>query len=427
MIEIIFEKNYNHINRAYVFKRIIRQVIQLKPKISINGENKNQMVGTGIGIFFLLLLLFSAGGYKLYLGIEKLIVDELGKNATNVAVTVSNVIEQDIEPYIELVNVEDYSKDYYDKEYYNKMRNLFKNIKNEGKVTFIFTQKKISKDTVAYIIDGENEYSQWFSPIGSTDSMGVVESKVFNEGITAATGIVEWEFWGKFLTGYAPIVDKRTGDVVGLVGVDFSVDYINGLLKGLRTGIIISVIFLSFFIALVLHKLLRDRLLALNIDYMTGFFSKRYYDIKISELIDKSYITGNPLSLMMIDVDFFKQVNDRYGHDIGDRILKATTKEIKRRVRETDICARYGGDEFVIILPDTNLENAEIIGNRILNEFNYNVCNVRDMEIKDIDITLSIGIAIWKEGLSGDELTQIADEAMYKAKKRGRNRVVINP
>ena len=98
----------------------------MKPKISINGENKNQMVGTGIGIFFLLLLLFSAVGYKLYLGIEKIIVDELGNNATNVAVTVSNAIEQDIEPYLELVNIKDYSKDNYDKEYYSKMRNFLK-------------------------------------------------------------------------------------------------------------------------------------------------------------------------------------------------------------------------------------------------------------------------------------------------------------
>ena len=401
--------------------------MQLKSRFLLHSENGNRMVGTGIGIFFILLLLFSAGGYKLYSGIEKLIVDELGKNATNVAVTVSNVIEQDIEPYISLVEIEDYSIDQYDKEYYNKMRRLFKNIKNEAKVTFIFTQKKVSEDTVAYIIDGENEYSQWFSPIGVTDSMGELEYRVFEEGLVAATGIVDWEYWGKFLTGYAPIIDNKTGDIVGLVGVDFSMDYINSLLKGLKNGLVVSIILLSFFISVILHKLLRDRLLALNIDYMTGLFSKRYYEIKINELIERAYSTNQPLSLMMIDVDFFKQINDKYGHDIGDKILKATAKEIKRRVRETDICSRYGGDEFVVILPDADLREAKIIGNRIINEFNYNVCNFRDADIEDVDITLSIGIAIWREGLSGEELTQIADEAMYRAKEKGRNRVIINP
>jgi diguanylate cyclase (GGDEF)-like protein len=127
---------------------------------------------------------------------------------------------------------------------------------------------------------------------------------------------------------------------------------------------------------------------------------------------------------MLIDVDHFKKFNDSYGHQAGDIVLKSVSKEIIKRIRKSDIAARFGGDEFAIVLPETAKEDAKVVGESIskaIREHTIECDCIRGNE--DLSITLSIGIAELKRDKT--ELIEDADKALYKVKELGRNCVVV--
>ena len=157
----------------------------------------------------------------IYNNVRSLIIEELAKNAMNTASVVANMIEEDITSYEKLINVKDYTTGNYDTAYYNKMLTIFEKLKLETGASFLFTEKKLSGDKINYILDGEDPASENFSPIGSEDTMGEVELKSFNEGTILATDMIMDPVWGEFLTGFAPIKNHSTNEVIGLVGVGF--------------------------------------------------------------------------------------------------------------------------------------------------------------------------------------------------------------
>jgi len=393
-----------------------------KTKVDLYARSfKNRLLLTWLFIFVVIAVFLSLSGYFLYDSIRDLIVYELGNNAVNIAFTAAKFIEQDIDPFIALAEVEDYDLQEYDTDYYNRMQSLFRELKKNTGATFIFAEKKLSDSEIVYLIDGEDPQSGLFSPIGTVDSMGEFELRVFKECITGATDIVNWEFWGMFVTGYAPIVDRSKDEVVGVVGVDFSFEYIENLLNRIRQLIIFTFLLIALLGTYILNRLVIDRSTALSIDYLTGLHSKRYHDARLNSLIRKSRFSGKPLSLMIIDVDSFKEINDEFGHNVGDETLKVAARKIKLYTRSTDICSRVGGDEFAIILPETDLERARLVGERIVERFKRDLSSTK----KDggPKITLSIGVAQWREGMSAREFNQLADVAMYRAKSKGRNGV----
>jgi diguanylate cyclase (GGDEF)-like protein len=159
-----------------------------------------------------------------------------------------------------------------------------------------------------------------------------------------------------------------------------------------------------------------------NTDGHTGCYNKTYFNNALNLEVKKSKLSGSPLSLIVFDLDHFKNLNDNYGHDAGDYVLKTLADVIRDHgVRELDIFARYGGEEFVILLPKTNLKQAFEIAERqrkLIEDKEFIYSEQR------LPVTASIGVSDYRQGVTtGTELFKRADEAVYKSKEGGRNQV----
>jgi len=368
-------------------------------------------------------ILLSIPAALLYKNVKTFLIKNLGQNAMQIASTIAAVIEQDLEPYKKLSSIDQYLPGSYDEIYYNKMQQLFQKIKNDTNVSFVYTEKQISPTQTAYILDGEDPNSKLFSPLGSIDILDSQELKSYNEGIIVSTDLIEDPVWGNFISGFAPIKDNHTGEVIGLVGVDFSLHHFNQMIN--KTKIIIFIIFFIIILltSILVIKLLSSLLQSLEKDYMTGLHSKYYHDHFLKHMIKCAHCKDTPLSLVMIDVDDFKEINDQFGHLTGDKVLKSIARIIQENIRDVDICSRYAGDEFIIILPGATKELAAILSQQILEEISRYTLPIEGME--SIRISLSMGIAQWKQRIDAGTLTEYADQAMYISKNTGKNKITI--
>ncbi|NEP82139.1 MAG: diguanylate cyclase [Okeania sp. SIO3B3] len=160
-------------------------------------------------------------------------------------------------------------------------------------------------------------------------------------------------------------------------------------------------------------------------DSLTGLFNRRYLDESLKQEIIKAKRYQQPLSIIMVDIDRFKQFNDTYGHKVGDMVLQKVAHFLQKQVRKYDIVCRYGGEEMTVILTNTTLEIAQQRGEMICSGVrNLSLQNQQGEALRSI--TVSIGIACFPlHGTTGQEIVQRADEALYQGKKKGRNCVVI--
>ena len=157
-------------------------------------------------------------------------------------------------------------------------------------------------------------------------------------------------------------------------------------------------------------------------DALTGLHNRRFLERHFAALLDEAAHKDLPLSLMILDIDHFKLVNDNYGHDAGDEVLKAFAARIKHVVRGADLICRMGGEEFVVVMPNTAMDVAEKIAERV----RASIQNTRfqiDASGRSIPITVSIGIAGRGADSGPDSVYKRADKALYRAKTEGRNRV----
>jgi two-component system cell cycle response regulator len=161
-------------------------------------------------------------------------------------------------------------------------------------------------------------------------------------------------------------------------------------------------------------------------DQLTGLHNRRYMARHLDNLVANSKRTGKPLAFVIMDIDFFKQVNDTYGHDIGDEVLKEFAGRIAANTRGIDLACRYGGEEFVVAMPDTDMAFAYSISERLRQSIETTPVTISRAP-GTLKITISIGIARAEgEGDSADALLHRADQALYRAKRAGRNRVVAD-
>lgn len=149
-------------------------------------------------------------------------------------------------------------------------------------------------------------------------------------------------------------------------------------------------------------------------DVLTGTSNRRFYDQQVMSFLRQFYRSSQKFSLILVDIDYFKIINDTYGHDVGDILLRTATQELRKNLREIDILARIGGDEFAILLPDSGVGMAKIVAERHRKA-------ILNINLKSIDITASFGIAEVQLGDTEKSLYSNADKALYQSKDNGRN------
>lgn len=174
-------------------------------------------------------------------------------------------------------------------------------------------------------------------------------------------------------------------------------------------------------------KQANELLLAIShTDHLTGLYNRRYLEETLEREFRRTQRKGNNLAVMIMDIDHFKMVNDTYGHQQGDYVLCKIATLFQRVLREYDTAARFGGEEFIAVIPETSLSEARIIAERIRISIEETLFNVGDEKIR---ITASFGVSAFpaEEIRSADDLIRVADKALYTAKISGRNRVELTP
>lgn len=156
------------------------------------------------------------------------------------------------------------------------------------------------------------------------------------------------------------------------------------------------------------------------VDGLTQIHNKRYLFDSLEREIIRARRHDRPLSLLMFDIDFFKRINDHFGHLAGDYVLRELAEAVQSRIRRDEVFARYGGEEFVIVLPETNLEGARALAEDLRQKVAEHSFVFQG---EKIPVTVSIGCALVRENDTATELIQRADEKLYEAKRGGRNRV----
>jgi len=371
-----------------------------------------------------------------YVTSRNFIEEELTLNAQGIALIIAQVISEDIEDYKDfLQTVDDYKSSrglcpqdtvsegdcmppeiYENNPYYQRMQRFFTQVKENARIKFIYTYRPVSEGSLEYILDAEpvgNENHSAPCSVHSADPANVI---VFHEGKPARYGLTHYDNWGYLLGAHAPIVD-RNGEPFGAAGVDICgatlANHLNRL-QLILLAVYVVIIGVTLFIVtrfsiVIIEPLLKDRL--------TGAYMKRYADRLIQEEITAALKEKTGLTLMMLDLDHFKEINDTYGHNFGDKVLSALSETIQRVFRQKDYFIRYGGEEFIALFPGVDKEHSLNIAERI----RLAVANTPVMDTAKniaVNVTVSIGVAVLHHSTATVcDLIDHADKALYAAKK----------
>jgi two-component system cell cycle response regulator len=158
-------------------------------------------------------------------------------------------------------------------------------------------------------------------------------------------------------------------------------------------------------------------------DALTGLYNRRYMETHVGTLVEQAATRGKPLTVLVLDIDYFKSINDGHGHDAGDDVLREFALRIRKSIRGIDLACRYGGEEFVVVMPETDLAVATMVAERLRRRIASEPFAIQK-GVRSVEVTISIGIAALGSGDNAASVLKRADQALYRAKRDGRNRVV---
>lgn len=368
-----------------------------------------------ITTFTIILAIF---GTALYITMRNILETQLGVNARGVAVATSLIIMENVEEYESLLETRNADSDYY-----RKMQDYFSRIKANSNIKYIFTERRLDSETIEYILDSEPIGSPDYSPVGSIGPNDWKREIVYSTMLPEKFKLYDHPVWGKIIPAYAPIFAKD-GEFLGILGINFDSTELFDKLDYLFTIMILTyvvllgviVFLLIAFSDVILEPMLKDKL--------TGAYNKRYFEKFLRSEMKAVGKNNHSVTILMLDLDHFKRVNDAYGHVFGDKVLQAVAKIIKDALRKDDYLVRYGGEEFLVVLANVKAIVGFEIAERIRKTIE--ISSIYNEEAKEhVKITISIGVAQMKNtNLDVGELIDNADKALYAAKK-DRNKVCV--
>jgi diguanylate cyclase len=172
-----------------------------------------------------------------------------------------------------------------------------------------------------------------------------------------------------------------------------------------------------------LSKQLEETQREVLLDGLTGLNNRKAFDKKIKELCEKADRNEGLFSVIMLDIDYFKKFNDRYGHQVGDEVLRIVGSHLKENLKGKDFPSRYGGEEFIVLLVDTSLDKATIFADQIRNSISKKGLKIKKTGQSLGTITVSLGVSEIRPGDTPESVVERADSALYLAKDSGRNNV----
>ncbi len=299
-------------------------------------------------------------------------------------------------------------------EFHDSMKNIAKIIETQYELNYIvpligeMLDRFISDHLIYVFLYQNNEYKLVW-PKACNDE------RIY-ETIKQLTPDCEYILTNNDKTGAFPLISE--GEIIGCVAARSTLDKLSkrdiSYLEQLTRQSAITINRANTYAKMLQYA---------TLDALTGLNNRRQFEVRLNQEIATAKRQKKPLCAMMIDIDFFKKVNDTYGHASGDSVLSSVASIIKEHLRESDIPSRYGGEEFAVLLPYTHIEEAQIVGERLRKAVETAPIPI---DKGNINVTISMGLAEFSSDESGEELFKRADKALYEAKESGRNRVCIN-
>ncbi|MBQ2644800.1 GGDEF domain-containing protein [bacterium] len=303
--------------------------------------------------------------------------------------------------------------------FYDAMKNIAKIIENQYELEYIIPQigemidRFISSHLIYIFLKEDEKYKLiWPSNCNNTEIINMIENNEQDDTIKISKdnriGIFPIKGEGDklgVLVAYSTIGKLSTADI----------EYLVELTK--QSGITIQR-------ANVYSEVLKHA----TMDALTGLNNRRQFEIRLRQETSQSIRKNTDLCCIMLDIDFFKKVNDTYGHAAGDCVLKGVAEIITKTIREYDIACRYGGEEFFILLPMTKISEAYAVAQRLRANIESTKIDIRDAKVKGIpylQVTGSIGVNEFHHEQTPEDFYQCADKALYSSKINGRNRVTL--
>lgn len=276
----------------------------------------------------------------------------------------------------------------------------------------MYTEALVDASTIRYVLDAELPDSENFSAFNSLDEMDDTESGAYAGRQIATSNLLVSE-WGTLLSAFAPIIDGRDNSLAGLVGVDYSADTLLAQSRALLWLHIVTFSLLSLLLSFSLFVIMEAIGIHAYTDELTGLGNRRALNRALARVEKEARKNQKTFVLLTLDVDAFKQINDEYGHPVGDKVLIRIADTLLQHSIWENGCFRSGGDEYAVLLPESNLEQAEPIRDMI----QADVQAIFLPELKGQTLSVSIGLAQWHETESLEDLAKRSDASLYEMKK----------
>lgn len=282
-----------------------------------------------------------------------------------------------------------------------------------------------NKDSVFFFVDSQLTSSEDYAHPGLIYDEVTDEFKnAVSLGKEAFVGPVT-DRWGTIVTALVPLKDPETGKVIAMLGMDVTADdWFSHLVQ--RSILPVGLMFLTtvlIVLAVILKMKTSELSQTVRLDSLTKLLSRKTILEQAEIEVNRSAYSGNPFSIIALDIDNFKKINDQHGHQKGDSVLRKISSCFKNVIRKTDIAGRVGGEEFIILLPDTNEVDAVLIAEKIrkaIELLNFD----SDIYPELATVSASFGIStIVEKSTNFETLYEQADKALYQSKREGKNKV----